>query len=85
MTKICPVCDRQQDKNTLEWQEADGDPDLCIKRHSCVKLLPDFIRKYNGRLIISESNYRQVHIKEAVQNVIDSCQKDAISIEENER
>ena len=60
------------------------DLDLCIHCHSCVKLLPDFIRKYNGQLIISESNYRQGHVKDAVQNVIDSCQGDAISIEVNE-
>ena len=61
------------------------DPDLCINCHSCVKLLPDFIRRYDGRLIISESNDRHGHVKTDVQDVIDSCQGDAITIEVNER
>ena len=59
--------------------------DKCITCGECTKLLPEFISKYNGKLIISESNYRQAHVKHAVQDVIDACSQKAISIEMNER
>ena len=61
------------------------DTDKCKKCGTCSRLIQGFITKYNGRLIISESNYRQPHIQQAVQDVIDSCVEDAISIEVNEK
>ena len=61
------------------------DADKCRKCGSCTRLLPEFIRKYGGRLIISESNYRQPHIRQAVQDVMDSCAEDAISVEVSEK
>ena len=61
------------------------DAEKCEKCGTCSRLIPSFIRKYNGRLIISESNMRQPEVKQAVQDVVDACAYDAISIVENTR
>jgi len=52
----------------------------CKNCGTCSRLLPDFIRVYNGILLISKSNYRQEHVRLAAESVIDACPEKAIRI-----
>jgi len=57
----------------------------CVSCGECTGMLPEFISKYGGQLIISEINYKQPCIRESVQVVINNCLGNAISIEVNDR
>ena len=56
------------------------DKKICKMCGSCSKLLPDFILIHDGILLISESNYKQEHVKLAADSIIDTCSENAIKV-----
>jgi len=52
----------------------------CKNCGTCSRLLPDFIRVYNGVLLISESNYKHEYVRLAAASVVEACPEKAINI-----
>lgn len=57
------------------------DDKLCRNCGACSRLLPDYIRKYRGKLLISRYRYNTSdEVQNAVRDVIDACPSIAISL-----
>lgn len=53
----------------------------CSDCGMCSLLLPKFINKFKGRLIITEANMQNSAIRETLTELINTCPNDAIILE----